>query len=44
VTPTADGFALELHEPVEAVAPGQVAVLYDRDVVVGAGMIASVTG
>jgi tRNA-specific 2-thiouridylase len=44
VTPTADGFALELHEPVEAVAPGQVAVLYDRDVVVGAGTIASVTG
>ncbi len=32
------------HEPVEAVAPGQVAVLYDRDVVVGAGVIASATG
>ena len=28
--PTADGFALELHEPVDAVAPGQIAVLYDR--------------
>ena len=44
VMPTADGFALELHEPVEAVAPGQIAVLYDRDVVVGAGVIASTTG
>jgi tRNA-specific 2-thiouridylase len=44
VTPTADGFALALHEPVEAVAPGQIAVLYDRDVVVGAGMITSATG
>jgi len=33
------GFALELDEPVEAVAPGQVAVLYDDDAVVGAGVI-----
>ena len=33
------GFALELHEPVEAVAPGQVAVLYDDGAVVGAGII-----
>jgi tRNA-specific 2-thiouridylase len=39
-----DGFRLELDEPVEAVAPGQVAVLYDDDVVVGAGMIESATG
>jgi tRNA-specific 2-thiouridylase len=44
VTPTADGFALALHEPVEAVAPGQIAVLYDGDVVVGAGVITSATG
>ncbi len=44
VTPCREGFALELHEPVEAVAPGQVAVLYDGDVVVGAGVIASATG
>ena len=41
---TGDGFALELHEPVEAVAPGQVAVLYDADAVVGAGIIESATG
>jgi len=33
------GFALELDEPVEAVAPGQVAVLYDDGAVVGAGVI-----
>jgi len=44
VLPTPDGFALELHEPVEAVAPGQVAVLYDRDTVVGAGVIDTATG
>jgi tRNA-uridine 2-sulfurtransferase len=30
---------LELEEPAEAVAPGQVAVLYDEDAVVGAGVI-----
>ena len=44
VTETADGFRLELAEPVEAVAPGQVAVLYDGDTVVGAGVIAGTTG
>ena len=44
VTPTADGFVLELRRPVEAVAPGQVAVLYDGDVVVGAGIIERVAG
>jgi tRNA-specific 2-thiouridylase len=38
------GFALELSEPVDAVAPGQVAVLYDGDVVVGAGVIERTTG
>jgi tRNA-uridine 2-sulfurtransferase len=36
------GFALELDEPAEAVAPGQVAVLYDGDAVVGAGVICEV--
>ncbi len=41
VEPTADGFRLALAEPAEAVAPGQVAVLYDDDAVVGAGVIAS---
>ena len=44
VTQSADGFHLELSEPVEAVAPGQVAVLYDGDVVVGAGVIERTTG
>jgi tRNA-specific 2-thiouridylase len=44
VTETADGFHLDLHEPVDAVAPGQIAVLYDGDVVVGAGVIEGATG
>jgi tRNA-specific 2-thiouridylase len=44
VTPTEDGFELELRAPVDAVAPGQVAVLYDGDVVVGAGIIERVAG
>jgi tRNA-uridine 2-sulfurtransferase len=42
VTATAGGFALELDEPVHGVARGQVAVLYDDDAVVGAGVIARV--
>jgi len=44
VSVTDGGFSLELAEPVEAVAPGQVAVLYDGDVVVGAGVIERATG
>jgi tRNA-specific 2-thiouridylase len=40
VTATAGGFALELEEPAEAVAPGQVAALYAGDAVVGAGIVA----
>ena len=44
VTPTGHGFSIELDEPVDAVAPGQVAVLYDNDAVVGAGVIESATG
>ena len=44
VEATGDGFALDLDEPVEAVAPGQVAVLYDDDAVVGAGVIERATG
>ena len=39
VETTADGFRLHLTEPCYGVAPGQAAVLYDRDVVVGAGTI-----
>ncbi len=38
------GFSLRLDEPVTAVAPGQVAVLYDRDAIVGAGVIVAATG
>ena len=38
---TPDGFTLHLAEPAEAVAPGQVAVLYDDGAVVGAGVIAA---
>ncbi len=39
VEPTARGFRLELDEPAYGVAHGQAAVLYDGDVVVGAGQI-----
>ena len=35
------GFRLRLDEPAYGVAAGQAAVLYDGDVVVGAGLIAS---
>ena len=39
VVPTARGFQLELDEPALGVAPGQAAVLYDGDAVVGYGLI-----
>jgi tRNA-uridine 2-sulfurtransferase len=39
VAPTADGFELTLDEPAYGVAPGQTAVLYAGDAVVGAGTI-----
>ena len=40
VTPLEDGRAhVHLHEPQRAVTPGQAAVLYDRDVVLGGGWI-----
>ena len=42
VEPGGEGFVLHLEQPVEAVAPGQVAVLYDEDVVVGAGVVSAV--
>jgi tRNA-specific 2-thiouridylase len=35
------GFRLELDEPAYAVAPGQAAVLYDDDVVIGCGLVSS---
>jgi len=43
IEPTSSGFRLELDEPAYGVAPGQAAVLYDGDVVVGSGLIASAT-
>ncbi len=39
VEETADGFVLHLDQPAYAIAPGQTAVLYDGDAVVGAGVI-----
>jgi tRNA-uridine 2-sulfurtransferase len=36
------GFGLELDKPAEAVACGQVAVLYEEDAVVGAGVVSAV--
>jgi tRNA-specific 2-thiouridylase len=41
VEPAARGFRLRLDEPAFGVAPGQAAVLYEDDVVVGAGLIAA---
>jgi tRNA-specific 2-thiouridylase len=42
VTETDEGFMLSLGEPAYGVARGQVAVVYDDDAVVGAGVIARV--
>ena len=41
---TSEGFRLHLEQPAFAVAPGQVAVLYDDDAIVGAGLIITATG
>lgn len=41
VEPTASGFELSLEEPAYGVAPGQTAVLYVDDAVVGSGLITS---
>jgi tRNA-specific 2-thiouridylase len=41
VEPTSRGFRLELETPVHGIAPGQAAVLYDGDAVVGYGLIAA---
>ncbi|HEU4941921.1 MAG TPA: tRNA 2-thiouridine(34) synthase MnmA [Gaiellaceae bacterium] len=41
VEPRTRGFAALLDEPAYGVAPGQAAVLYDGDVVVGAGRVVS---
>ena len=42
VVAASGGFSLELEEPAHAVARGQVAVVYDDDAVVGAGVITDV--
>ena len=39
VEETADGFVLHLDQPAYAIAPGQTAVLYDGDAIVGVGVI-----
>jgi len=44
VESTATGFELVLDEPAYGVAAGQAAVLYDDDVVVGAGLVTSARG
>jgi tRNA-specific 2-thiouridylase len=44
VEATDDGFALRLEQPALAVAPGQVAVLYDAGAIVGAGVIVAASG
>jgi tRNA-uridine 2-sulfurtransferase len=41
VTPVSRGFQVELDEPAYGVATGQAAVLYEHDVVVGAGRVTS---
>jgi tRNA-specific 2-thiouridylase len=41
VARTSRGFRLELDEPAYGVAPGQSAVLYEGDAVVGAGVVSS---
>jgi len=43
VESTARGFRLALGEPAYGVAPGQTAVLYEDDAVVGAGVVTSAT-
>jgi len=43
VEPAGRGFRISLDRPAFAVAAGQAAVLYEDDVVVGAGLIASAT-
>ncbi|MEA2746744.1 MAG: tRNA-uridine 2-sulfurtransferase, partial [Myxococcales bacterium] len=41
VSATASGFDLQLDEPAYGVAPGQAAVLYEGDAVVGCGLVSS---
>ena len=41
VTASGDGFELLLDAPAYGVAPGQAAVLYEGDAVVGAGLVSS---
>jgi tRNA-specific 2-thiouridylase len=40
VTPTGDGFEVRFDEPQRAITPGQAAVIYRGDEVIGGGFIA----
>jgi tRNA-specific 2-thiouridylase len=44
VEPVHEGFVLHLDRPAHAVAPGQLAVVYDGDAVVGVGVIVRASG
>lgn len=41
VTPSAEGFSVEFDAPQRAIAPGQAAVVYDGERVIGGGFIAA---
>ncbi|HJL17262.1 MAG TPA: tRNA 2-thiouridine(34) synthase MnmA [Sandaracinaceae bacterium LLY-WYZ-13_1] len=41
VTPTADGFVASFHEPQRAITPGQAAVVYRGERVIGGGVLAA---
>jgi tRNA-specific 2-thiouridylase len=40
VTPTLDGFEVRFEDPQRAITPGQAAVIYRDDEVIGGGFIA----
>ena len=40
MTPLGDGFGVEFVEPQRAIAPGQAAVVYQGNAVIGGGFVA----